>query len=364
MNVNTSKIDRKNGVINTNLRLLGKSEVAVNIRSFIAQVGATNASVLLIGERGVGKGTVARLVHEFSQRADGPFVYFNCGFLTGEYLDAELHGCGQGDETGSIKQLEGAFDSAKGGTLFLHHIDRLSSHVQAKLTHFLQKATYRSAGGTEENTEDARIIASTSENLEQRVDQNAFRRDLYLHLSEFRLEIPALRERSADIYELAEHFIEEFSNQGYGTFHFENEVLALLKRYPWPGNLRELRNLIERLCILKTGQAVFAVDLPLEFQSGVVEQEAPLNIGSSSYSHFRILPLSVSGTASTLTHIAEPINLKQHLAEIERSLIISALEHSSWVIAHAAKLLTLRRTTLIEKMRRYDITRNAHEFDL
>lgn len=354
-------------------RLVGVSDAISEVRSLVSKVAPTEATVLLQGESGTGKEVIARLVHDCSERADGPFIPVNCGAIPGELLESELFGHEKGAFTGAISSRKGRFELAEGGTLFLDEIGDMPYEMQVKLLRVLQERSFERVGGGKTIKCNVRVVAATHQNLEQHVEEGKFRMDLYYRLNVFPLEVPALRERTADIDGLAKRFIDGFAAQGRGAIRLEDDALAHLRLYAWPGNVRELGNLIERLIILNTDEAVFAADLPSKYQSAELAiAERPENVEPL---HDQLAPLpeqepedltalfapppTIPVAPPTPVHLEEPINLKQHMADTERSLIISALEQTGWVNAHAAKLLTLQRTTLVEKMRKYDIKQDA-----
>ena len=348
-------------------RLVGVSDAIQDVRSLVKKVAPTDATVLLQGESGTGKEVIARLVHDCSERADGPFIPVNCGAIPAELLESELFGHEKGAFTGAVAARKGRFEMADGGTLFLDEIGDMPYDMQVKLLRVLQERTFERVGGGKAIKCNVRVIAATHQHLEQHVEDGKFRMDLYYRLNVFPLEVPALRERTADIAGLAQRFIDSFAEQGRGIIRLEADAMAHLRLYQWPGNVRELGNLIERLLILHTDQAVFATDLPVKYQSTeLVIADRPDNVEplvdqlpdeEPEDLSALFAPAPTSPVAPpTPSHIDEPIDLKQHMADTERSLIISALEQTGWVNAHAAKLLTLQRTTLVEKMRKYNIS--------
>ena len=347
-------------------RLVGVSDAIADVRSLVSKVAPTEATVLLQGESGTGKEVIARLVHDCSGRADGPFIPVNCGAIPGELLESELFGHEKGAFTGAVASRKGRFELAEGGTLFLDEIGDMPYEMQVKLLRVLQERSFERVGGGKTIKCNVRVVAATHQNLEQYVEDGKFRMDLYYRLNVFPLEIPALRERTADIEGLAQRFIDSFAEQGRGAIRLEDDALAHLRLYPWPDNVRELGNLIERLIILNTDEMVFAADLPIKYQSTELAiAERPENVEPlhdqlpenepEDLTALFAPPPTIPVAPPTPVHIEEPINLKQHMADTERALIISALEQTGWVNAHAAKLLTLQRTTLVEKMRKYDI---------
>jgi len=347
-------------------RLVGVSDAIEGVRELIAKVAPTDATVLLQGESGTGKEVIARLVHDCSERTDGPFIPVNCGAIPAELLESELFGHEKGAFTGAVAARKGRFELAEGGTLFLDEIGDMPYDMQVKLLRVLQERVFERVGGGKAIKCNVRIIAATHQQLEQHVEDGKFRMDLYYRLNVFPLEVPALRERTADIAGLAQRFIDGFSDQGRGLIRLEADAMAHLRLYQWPGNVRELGNLIERLIILHPDEAIFAADLPSKYQSSELAiAERPETVDPvvaalpdeepEDLSSLFAPPPTAPVAPPTPSHIDEPIDLKQHMADTERSLIISALEQTGWVNAHAAKLLTLQRTTLVEKMRKYDI---------
>ena len=351
-------------------RLVGISDAIQKVRSLVTKVAPAEATVLLQGESGTGKEVIARLVHDCSERANGPFVPVNCGAIPGELLESELFGHEKGAFTGAVSARKGRFELAEGGTLFLDEIGDMPYEMQVKLLRVLQERMFERVGGGKAIKCNVRVIAATHQHLEQHVEDGKFRMDLYYRLNVFPLDVPPLRDRAEDIAGLAQRFIDSFAEQGRGIIRLEADALQHLRLYSWPGNVRELGNLIERLIILHTDQAVFASDLPVKYQStdltiadrpddveplvDQLREDEPEDLSAL------FAPAPTSPVAPTTpSHIDEPIDLKQHMADTERALIISALEQTGWVNAHAAKLLTLQRTTLVEKMRKYGISEEA-----
>lgn len=368
MNVTAKNTTAQRHLKHLDRRLVGVSDAIADVRTLVSKVAPTEATVLLQGESGTGKEVIARLVHDCSERADGPFIPVNCGAIPRELLESELFGHEKGAFTGAVASRKGRFELAEGGTLFLDEIGDMPYEMQVKLLRILQERSFERVGGGKTIKCNVRVVAATHQNLEKHVEEGKFRMDLYYRLNVFPLEVPALRERTADIEGLAQRFIDSFSAQGRGAIRLEDDALAHLRLYPWPGNVRELGNLIERLIILNTDEAVFATELPTKYQSTeLVIVERPDNVEplhdqmpeQEDISALFAAPPTGPVAPPTPVHIEEPINLKQHMADTERSLIISALEQTGWVNAHAAKLLTLQRTTLVEKMRKYDIKQES-----
>jgi len=356
--------------VNLEQVLVGAGGAIANLRSLVAQVAPKMANVLLQGESGTGKEVVARAIHDCSTRSRAPFVAVNCGAIPAELLESELFGHEKGAFTGAVAARKGRFELAEGGTLFLDEIGDMPFDMQVKLLRVLQERTFERVGGGKAIKCNVRVIAATHQHLEQQVEDGKFRMDLYYRLNVFPLEVPALRERTADIAGLAQRFIDSFADQGRGRIQLEADAMAHLRVYPWPGNVRELGNLVERLTILNPEQPIYAADLPAKYQSeSLAIADRPENVmplvdqlpqdEPEDLSALFAAPPATPVAPPTPTYIDEPIDLKQHMADVERALIISALEQSGWVNAHAAKLLSLQRTTLVEKMRKYDIQRET-----
>ncbi len=359
-------------------RLVGFSDAVLEVKSLVSKVAPTDATVLLQGESGTGKEVIARLVHECSGRAKGPFIPVNCGAIPAELLESELFGHEKGAFTGAVAARKGRFELAEGGTLFLDEIGDMPFEMQVKLLRVLQERTFERVGGGKPIKCNVRIIAATHQHLEKKVDAGDFRMDLYYRLNVFPLDVPPLRDRPADLESLAQRFIDEFASQGRGSIRLESDALAHLRLYAWPGNVRELGNLVERLIILNPDQAIFAADLPAKYQSSELAvaarptdiaplsaEDDALTVAEEEDLSALFAPAPSSPVAPpTPTFIDEPIYVKEHMAEVERALIISALDQTDWVNAHAAKLLSLQRTTLVEKMRKYDIQRESQSSEI
>ncbi|MDX2462939.1 MAG: sigma-54 dependent transcriptional regulator [Porticoccus sp.] len=331
--------------------LVGTSRSVLYIRELIKQVAGTEASVLILGESGTGKEVVARNIHDFSNRREQPFVPVNCGAIPAELLESELFGNEKGAFTGAISARQGRFEIADGGTLFLDEIGDMPMNMQVKLLRVLQEKTFERVGSNKTISSDVRIIAATHQNLEQLVTEGKFRMDLFYRLNVFPIELPPLRDRVEDIPLLIKEFVHRMERNKQGSVKLDDCAMASLSKYYWPGNVRELSNLIERLAILFPQQLVKWADLPDKFrpnQDWIAEQledsQEQNHQAGISPSEMVILPQG-------------GIDLKNHLADIECSLMTQALGEVDWVVARAAKLLNLQRTTLVEKMRKFEISR-------
>ena len=319
--------------------LLGDSRAMRALRELVTQVGPSEASVLIQGETGTGKELVAWSIHQASGRASGPFVPVNCGAIPAELLESELFGHEKGAFTGAIANRQGRFELAAGGTLFLDEIGDMPLDMQVKLLRVLQERTFERVGSTQTIQANVRVVAATHQDLESLVAEKKFREDLYYRLDVFPIETPALRDRTADIGLLINHQIAQLKA---GGLSFTDKAIAQLQKHTWPGNVRELMNLVERMSILHAGKEVDVAQLPEKYRFGV-ESELPETTGGSRPD--RSLP-------------EEGIDLKDFLTRTEIQMIEDALDRTGGVVAKAAELLGLGRTTLVEKMKKLGIERH------
>ncbi len=245
--------------------LSGNSPAIQRVKEEIERVAPTDATVLIMGESGVGKEVAARMLHDLSHRRGGPFIEVNCAAIPEELIESELFGHEKGAFTGANRAKKGKFELAHGGTLFLDEIGDMSLPAQAKVLRVLQEKRFERLGGTRSIEVNVRVIAATNKNLPQEIKAGRFREDLFFRLNVVPIMIPPLRQRPEDVPELIEEFLHELAqNTGLGLKRIHPEALEILKRYPWPGNVRELRNLIERLVIMATGPEITVKDLPPE----------------------------------------------------------------------------------------------------
>lgn len=344
--------------------LVGTSRQIQYVRELMHQVADKSVTVLITGESGTGKEVVARNLHYHSTRRDGPFVPVNCGAIPNELIESELFGHEKGAFTGAITTRSGRFEMAEGGTLFLDEIGDLPLNMQVKLLRVLQERTYERVGGTKTLQTDVRIIAATHKNLEAMVAEETFREDLYYRLNVFPVEVPALRDRREDIPLLLNELISRMENEKRGSIRFNSAAIMSLCRHDWHGNVRELANLVERLAILHPYGVIGVPELPKKFRH-VDEGDEDENRMQEPV----ILP-SEPGLVGLDTPALLPVNgidLKDYLTNLERSLIQQALDDACGVVARAAEKLKIRRTTLVEKMRKYGLQRkekeHAEEFD-
>ncbi|WP_240480966.1 sigma-54 dependent transcriptional regulator [Ectothiorhodospira sp. BSL-9] len=329
--------------------LVGCNRHIQRIRDHIEQVAITDANVLILGETGTGKEVVARNIHNCSARQGKPFVAVNCGAIPGELLESELFGHEKGAFTGAISARPGRFELAQGGTLFLDEIGDMPVPMQVKLLRVLQERTFERVGSTRTLTTDARIIAATHRDLESAIEDGGFREDLYYRLNVFPIEVPSLKERIEDLPLLISELLRRMDAEGRGSVRLSPGALQVLARHQWPGNVRELANLMERLAIMHPGGTVEPMDLPRKFRDSLSEDE--LEEASEA-----VNPLMMAGgSAGSIPD--EGLDLKEYMGELEMRLIRDALDKSGGVVAQAAKLLCMRRTTLVERMRKFGITR-------
>ena len=316
--------------------IIGESEKMKVVFSLIERVCDADTTVLVRGESGTGKELIAQALHYHGVRREGPFVPVNCGAIPSELLESELFGHEKGAFTHAIRTRMGRFELADGGTVFLDEISEMSPMLQVKLLRVLQERQFERIGGTKTISSDFRVIAATNRDLEEEVRKGTFREDLYYRLNVIPIESPPLRERDGDIVLLVDHFINKFTaSRSKGVTGVSPEVLGCLCRYQWPGNVRELENVIERMVILSMGGELTLEDLP----------ERILASGGGV-----VVPAGVIGEIPS-----EGFVLSAMVADFEKGLILQALEQTDWVKNRAAKLLNVNRTTLIEKLKRYEI---------
>lgn len=333
--------------------LVGNSDGIKQVRKLIAQVAYTDASVLVLGESGTGKEVVARNIHYLSARTHSPFVPINCGAIPGELLESELFGHEKGAFTGAITARQGRFELAHGGTLFLDEIGDMPLPMQVKLLRVLQEHCFERIGSNKSIEVNVRIIAATHRNLETAIKEGKFREDLFYRLNVFPIDMPPLRSRTMDIPLLFNELISHIESEGRPVIKLMSEAMDTLMDYRWPGNVRELANLVERLSILYPNGIVSKEDLPRRFYGDyqVTSIEASLPINE------RDALMQIISQEPAAQEPVECFDLKEHLIKTELALISQALEESDWVVAHAASYLNMRRTTLVEKMRKFGLTR-------
>jgi sigma-54 specific flagellar transcriptional regulator A len=370
-------------------RMLSGNSLAIKrITTLIRQVAAHDSTVLLLGESGTGKEVAARTIHELSPRRNRPFVAVNCGAIPGDLLESELFGHEKGSFTGAITARKGRFEIAEGGTLFLDEIGDMSVAMQVKLLRVLQERVFERVGNHVTVPCNVRIIAATHRNLEEAIARGSFREDLFHRLNVFPIDMPPLRERIDDLPMLVREFVAQNVAEGRGRVQLSSGALTALALHTWTGNVRELANLIERLSIVCAGRTVEIADLPPRYQprdaaalacaTGTYETLAPLAesadaiaVSDEALTETAVAavlegtpfdtnsePLAAAAAATSVPAVqlpAEGLDLRAYLTAIERALIEQALASANGTVAHAARLLNLRRTTLVEKLRKLGI---------
>ena len=335
--------------------LVGTSRPIQLVRQMMKQVADTEATVLILGDSGTGKEVVARNLHYHSQRKDAPFVPVNCGAIPAELLESELFGHEKGAFTGAITSRAGRFELASGGTLFLDEIGDMPMSMQVKLLRVLQERTFERVGSNKPQQADVRVIAATHKNLEQMIVDGTFREDLYYRLHVFPIEMPPLRERIEDLPLLLNELITRLENEKRGSIRFSSAALMSLCQHPWPGNVRELANLVERMAIMHPYGVIGVGELPRKFRYVEDDQEDLRQQRKEAEDTLWQSGAPSWGNPAGLP--PEGLDLKEYLAELEQSLIRQALDEANYVVAHAAERLRIRRTTLVEKMRKYGMQR-------
>ncbi len=363
----------------------GTSRAMRDVHRLVEQVAPFDTNVLVLGESGTGKEMVARHIHELSSRAGHPFVPVNCGAIPADLLESELFGHEKGAFTGALSTRLGRFEFAEGGTLFLDEIGDMSLQMQVKLLRVLQERTFERVGSNRTIHCNVRIIAATHRDLDEAIVAGRFREDLYYRLNVFPVQMPPLRERLEDLPILIDHLVQRQGQIAGRRVRLDKSAMSCLTRNRWPGNVRELSNLLERLAILFPEQTVSAEDLPeryrgrdTEWAAGGLRTAAPghidpelgadteaelLGVGEETIAddtldNLRVLETLESPNRADAQHALPRggIDLKDHLSAIEIGLIRQALEEADGTVAEAARLLKIRRTTLVEKLRKYRLS--------
>ncbi len=369
---------------------IGASAGAEAIRHLIERVASSAATVLITGESGTGKELVARALHDQSDRSGGNFVPINCAAIPKDLLESELFGHRKGAFTGAMADRIGRFELAHGGTIFLDEIGDLSLDMQVKLLRVLQERTVDPVGGLKSVEVDVRVVAATHRDLEAEIEAGRFREDLYYRLNVLPLNTPALRQRTQDVPALLAHFAEHFAVRGQTPISFTADFIEALKDYAWPGNVRELSNLVDRFNTLFSGQLLSLATVPSSLLPKGLRTLQAQRVSTPIADSLEIVaPLSAkdmlqSANAEVMNPFANPappltmdlhnevediimlaqglpslppegLSLKDRLADIERDLIVQALNRTDGNVSQTARLLNLQRTTLIEKLNKYDL---------
>ncbi len=318
-----------------NKELVGESEAINNIRVMIRQVANCDSSVLILGESGTGKEVVASCIHHYSDRKTKPFVPINCGAIPSELMESELFGHEKGAFTGAMAKRIGRFEISNHGTIFLDEIGDMPLSMQVKLLRVLQERKIERVGSTTSHDIDVRVIAATNKNLEEMIKNNTFREDLFYRLNVIPIHVPSLHQRLEDIPLLAMSLIEKISKRIHNQTEFTAEAIQALKDYYWPGNIRELANFIERMVVLYHDRVITQKEIAEELckhKPAANQQQITLDINNF-----------------------DGFNLKEYLATIEHQIIQLALNKANGIVSSAAEHLNLRRTTLLEKIKKYSI---------
>lgn len=361
--------------------LVGNGPAMQQVKKLILQVAKTDATVLILGESGTGKEVVAQSLHSASARAARPFVPINCGAIPGELLESELFGHEKGAFTGAITARKGRFEMAEKGTIFLDEIGDMPLPMQVKLLRVLQERIYERVGGTKSLECDVRVIAATHRNLEDNIADGKFREDLFYRLNVFPIEMPALRERPEDIPDLFDHMFQKIKGMNREIPLISEKAMIALQNYSWPGNVRELGNLAERLSILFPGINVDYEDLPEKYQvelpedaslikvndSALLAQEGEPNHQEQNFDESEQVEATQTPATSNdgmetssgfgqVPDLDSGLDLKSYLVEMEVQLIQKALAQTDGNVSQAAKLLQTNRTTLVEKIRKFNLS--------
>lgn len=325
------KKEKKAGITSASQFVQGSSPVSKQLNDFVQLVAPTNMSVLIEGESGTGKENVARTIHQLSARGKGPFVAVDCGALSKELAGSELFGHVKGAFTGAVLDKIGQFEAAHNGTIFLDEVGNLSYDVQVKLLRAIQERIIQPIGSNKEIRVDVRILTATNDDLAEGVKNGQFREDLYHRLNEFKLKVPSLKERGNDLYDFLNHFRESANEElGRTVKTFDSEVLELFEKYDWPGNLREMKNVVKRAVLLSTGDSIMLAAIPAEMLESVRNSNG-------------------NGKKETVYDL-------KALQEIqEREMIIKTLQEVRFNKSKAARILNIDRKTLYLKMEKYGI---------
>ncbi|MFN3480427.1 MAG: sigma-54-dependent transcriptional regulator [Thermodesulfovibrionales bacterium] len=345
LNVVRRSLERRNLILeNTRLKqevqslykienIVGNSKAIQRVFNLIATVASTESTVLITGESGTGKELVARAIHYNSPRREGPFIVVDCGTIPDNLMEAELFGYTKGAFTGATETQKGLIETAKKGSLFFDEIGNLNLHLQAKLLRLIQEREFRMVGGRELVKADIRIIAATNKDLLSLVKEGSFREDLFYRLNVFPIYMPPLRERKEDIPALSDHFLKKYNKEsGKNVTSISAEAMKKLFLYDWPGNIRELENVIHRALILSRGDTLRSEDIII---SGIEDVKIPKNLRELKETKKRLKARSIEG--------------------IERSFILDALSRNHWNISRAAEEVGMQRTNFHSLMRKYGI---------
>ena len=317
--------------------IVGNSDNMQSIFRLVERVADSDSTIIINGETGTGKGMIAHAIHKQSYRRNKPFISINCGAIPENLLESELFGHIKGSFTGATANKVGKFEAADGGTIFLDEIGDMSQDLQVKILKVLEERCFEPVGGCKTVNVDVRIVAATHRDLEEEVQKGNFREDLFYRLYVIPIKLPSLKERRSDIPYLLSHFMNRLNKRIHTNVSaVSDEALSILVQYEWPGNVRELSNLIERLVVIKGDGEIEHTDLPLKMRTSAPQ---------------------FSSVEPELTN--EGLCLSTAVSEFEKRLIYQSLEKTHWVKNRAAKLLQVKRTTLVEKIKRYELKKCA-----
>jgi transcriptional regulator with PAS, ATPase and Fis domain len=323
--------------INAFAGVVGESAKMQEIFRLVERVADSDSTILINGETGTGKGLIAHAIHKQSYRRKQPFVSINCGAIPENLLESELFGHIKGAFTGATSNKVGKFEAADGGTIFLDEIGDMSHDLQVKILKVLEERCFEPVGGCKTVKVNVRIVAATHRELEEEVQKGDFREDLFYRLYVIPIKLPALRERRSDIPHFVHHFINRLNQRKRSRVaSISEEALHVLMQHSWPGNVRELANLMERIVVIKGDGEIDIDDLPSKMTNNVPE---------------------TTFVSPEIT--ADGLCLSTAVSEFEKRLIYQSLEKTKWVKNRAAKLLQVKRTTLVEKIKRYDLQKCA-----
>ena len=313
--------------------IIGHSTKMKEVFHLVENIADSDSTIIINGETGTGKGLIARAIHKQSYRKRKPFVQINCGAIPENLLESELFGHVRGAFTGATSPKQGKFEVADGGTIFLDEIGDMSPNLQVKLLRVLEEKEFEQVGGCKTKKVDVRVIAATHRELEEEVQKGNFREDLFYRLYVIPITLPPLRERKSDLLVLIDHFLKYFNEKNNKNVEGVSEAaIEIIMNHSWKGNVRELKNMVEGLVVLKGAGMIYSKDLPKK----LTQKNASV-----------ILP--------QVDILQEGICLSSAVSEFEKSLIIQCLDQTKWVKKQAAKLLQVNRTTLVEKIKRHQL---------
>lgn len=326
--------------VNRRWHMVGSSASIVSLKEQIALAAQGSARVLILGESGTGKELTARMLHEQSPRALGPFIEVNCAAIPQELIESELFGHEKGSFTGALERKIGKFELANNGSLFLDEIGDMSLQTQAKVLRVIETQEFQRVGGSKNIKVDVRIIAATNKNLMDEVKKGSFREDLFYRLNVIPITVPPLRERTSDIPDLIQYFVESFAAEnGLRPKHFDDRAIHLMQEHQWPGNIRELKNAVERLLIMVPGQEI----TPQHLETlGILQSPATDRMGD----YFTVR------------------SLRDARDLFERDFIMHKLQENAWNVSRTAEIIGIERSNLHKKMRALGITEAKEQDEL